>query len=188
MVDRAWELMPSRRPSVRSISPRISQAETQRRAALGVLAFVGIILVLGLIVMLLPRGGERSPAQVAEGDSSLSVATDRAQRAASIAVTDPGAATALYREAYAEITRARSSGVRATALDQLETQVRAGLDSLYGARIPASVESHGHVPGRQRPDRVDARSHRRTTPRTTSIEPRRRSIASTWAAATMSRS
>ena len=89
MVDRAWDLMPSRRPSVRSISPRISQAETQRRAALGVLAFVGIILVLGLIVMLLPRGGERSPAQVAEGDSSLSVATDRAQRAASIAVTDP---------------------------------------------------------------------------------------------------
>ena len=140
MVDRAWDLMPSRRPSVRSISPRISQAETQRRAALGVLAFVGIILVLGLIVMLLPRGGERSPAQVAEGDSSLSVATDRAQRAASIAVTDPGAATALYREAYGETTRARSSGVRATALDQLETQVRAGLDSLYGARVPASVE------------------------------------------------
>ena len=141
MVDRAWDLMPSRRPSVRSISPRISQAETQRRAALGVLAFVGIILVLGLIVMLLPRGGERSPAQVAS------------RRLVALGRDRPGAAGGDHRRdgprrgdsrsiarPMARSTRARSSGVRATALDQLETQVRAGLDSLYGARIPASVE------------------------------------------------
>jgi hypothetical protein len=134
MVDRAWELAPSRRPSVRRISPRISQAETQRRAAFGVLAFVGIILVLGVIVVLLPRGGERSPSQVALGDSALSVASDRAQRAANIAVTDPEEASRLYREAFEEISRARASGVRATALDQLDTQVRAGLDALHAAR------------------------------------------------------
>jgi hypothetical protein len=134
MVDRAWELAPSRRPSIRGISPRISQAETQRRAAFGVLAFVGIILALGVIVVLLPRGGERSPSQVAAGDSALSVAADRAQRAANIAVTDPPEAMRLYREAYDEISSARASGVRANALDQLDTQVRRGLDALYGAR------------------------------------------------------
>src|SRR5688572_1722743 len=102
-VDRAWELMPSRRPSVRRITPRITQAERQRRAAFGVLAFVGIVFVLGLVVMFLPRDGERSPEQVAGGDSALGSATDRVQRAANVAASEPAEAMVLYREAFEEI-------------------------------------------------------------------------------------
>jgi hypothetical protein len=140
-VDRAWELMPSRRPSVRRLDPRISQAETQRRAALAILAFVGIVLVLGLLVMLLPRGAERSPEQVAGGDSALAVASDRALRAANLAASEPTEAIKLYREAFDEISRARAVGIRATALDQLETDVSDGLGALYGARVPDAREA-----------------------------------------------
>jgi hypothetical protein len=135
--DRAWEAMPRRQPRPAQVRPQASRADTQRRAAIGVLAIVAVVLLLGLAVVLAPRGGDAGRIeQVASGDSALSVALDRTSRADNLVATEPDAALDYYREAWAEVERARNTGLSAPALDELERRVRAGLDGLYQARAP----------------------------------------------------
>jgi hypothetical protein len=144
LVDRAFEAMPRRRARPREVSARTSRAEVQRRAAIGALALVAIILLLGLFVIIVPRGGETTPVErVASGDSALTVALDRADRADNLAATEPDAALDFYREAWGEIVRARGTGLAAPALDELERRVRAGLDGLYQARAPVTERIAG---------------------------------------------
>jgi hypothetical protein len=139
LVDRAFDAMPRRRASPREVTARTSRAEVQRRAAIGALALVAIILLLGLFVIVVPRGGASTPVErVASGDSALTVALDRAERADNLAATEPDAALDFYREAWDEIVRARATGLAAPALDELERRVRSGLDGLYGARTPVT--------------------------------------------------
>ena len=137
--DRFWDAMPRRRPrSATEIRPQTSRAETQRRAAMGLLALVGVIFILGLFMVLVPRGGDVSVTQgVATSDGALAAARDSADRADNLIVTEPATALDLYRDAWTEIGRARSTGLAAPALDELEDRVRAGLDELYGARTLA---------------------------------------------------
>jgi hypothetical protein len=139
--DRLWDVMPRRRARPDMVRPQASRVETQRRAAIGALALVGVVLLLGLVIVLVPRGGD-SPRveQIASGDSALAVALDRTDRADNLALTEPDAALEYYREAWAEVVRARNTGLSAPALDELERRVRAGLDALYGARTLAPKE------------------------------------------------
>jgi WD40 repeat protein len=97
------------------------------------------VLLLGLFVVLAPRGGDatRVP-QVASGDSALAAALDRTDRADNLVATEPDAALDFYREAWAEVVRARNTGLSAPALDDLERRVRRGLDRLYLARTPVT--------------------------------------------------
>ena len=137
--DRAWEAMPRRQPRPGQVRPQASRAETQRRAAVGALAIVAVVFLLGLAVVLVPRGGDSGRIeQVASGDSALSVALDRTDRADNLVATEPDAALDYYREAWAEVVRARNTGLSAPALDELERRVRAGLDGLYQARTPVT--------------------------------------------------
>jgi hypothetical protein len=139
LMDRAFEGMPRRQASARRVSPRTTRAEAQRRAAIGVLALVAVVFLLGIVVILVPRGGGATEVeQVAGGDSALAVALDRAERADNLAGTEPDAALDFYREAWDEIVRARGTGLAAPALDDLERRVRAGLDGLYLARTPVT--------------------------------------------------
>jgi hypothetical protein len=132
--DRAWDRMPQRQARPDLVRPQASRVETQRRAAIGALALVGVVLLLGLVVILVPRGGDsRDPEQVAGGDSALAVALDRTNRADNLSLTEPDTALQYYREAWTEVERARDTGLSAPALDELERRVRAGLDKLYGA-------------------------------------------------------
>jgi hypothetical protein len=134
VMDRLWEAMPHRPASAQAVVPRTSRAETHRRAAMGALAIVAVVFLLGLVVILVPRGGDAMPVErVASGDSALSVALDRTDRADNLLSTEPDAALEYYREAWAEVASARGSGLSAPALDELETRVRAGMDGLYGA-------------------------------------------------------
>jgi hypothetical protein len=136
LMDRMWDAMPHRQASAQGLSARTSRAETQRRAAIGALALVGVVLLLGLFVVLVPRGGDtRIREQIAGSDSALAVARDRADRADKLVATDEDQALAYYREAWEEVQRARDTGLSAPALDELEARVQAGLDSQYGARI-----------------------------------------------------
>ena len=137
--ERSWEVMPRRQPRPNQVRPQASRAETQRRAAIGAMAIVAVVLLLGLFVILVPRGGDAGRIeQVASGDSALSVALDRTNRADNLLATEPEAALDYYREAWAEVERARNTGLSAPALDDLERRVRAGLDSLYQARTPVT--------------------------------------------------
>jgi hypothetical protein len=134
LLDRLWEAMPHRAAHARGLAPRTSQAETRRRAAMGALAIVAVVFLLGAFVILVPRGGDATPPErVASGDSALSVALDRTQRADNLLATEPDAALEYYREAWAEVARARATGLSAPALDDLERRVRKGMDSLFGA-------------------------------------------------------
>jgi len=134
IMDRLWEAMPHRPTRARSMVAHTSRAETQRRAAMGALAIVGVVFLLGLFVILVPRGGDATTVdRVASGDSALSVALDRTERADNLLTTEPDAALEYYREAWAEVERARATGLSAPALDDLERRVRHGMDSLYGA-------------------------------------------------------
>jgi hypothetical protein len=134
IMDRLWEAMPHRPVRAQSVVPHTSRAETQRRAAMGALAIVGVVFLLGLFVILVPRGGDATTVdRVASGDSALSVALDRTERADNLLTTEPDAALEYYREAWAEVVRARQTGLSAPALDDLERRVRGGMDTLYGA-------------------------------------------------------
>jgi hypothetical protein len=98
------------------------------------MAIVTVVFLLGVVVILVPRGGDALPVErVASGDSALSVALDRTDRADNLLATEPDAALQFYREAWGEVSSARASGLSAPALDDLERRVRAGMDSLYGA-------------------------------------------------------
>ncbi len=137
--DGFWEAMPRRHAEASHVRTQSSRAETQRRAAVGALAIVALVLVLGLVVVLVPRGGDSGRIdQVASGDSALSVALDRTNRADNLVATEPEAALDYYREAWAEVERARATGLTAPALDDLERRVRAGFDRLYRARTPVT--------------------------------------------------
>jgi len=139
LADRLWEAMPRRQARAHQVRSRTSSAEAQRRAAIGVLALVVVVFLLGIFVVVVPRGGDATPVdQVASGDSALAVALDRTNRADNLVATEPEAALDFYREAWQEVVRARDTGLSAPALDELERRVRAGLDGLYLARTPVS--------------------------------------------------
>jgi hypothetical protein len=133
--DRFWELMPRRQAKAREVSAVHSRAETRRRAAMGLLALVVVVFVVGIVLTLVPRGADvREVGQIAGSDSALGTALDAADRADNLLQTEPGTAMEYYQEAWTEIERARATGLAAAALDELEDRVRDGLDSLYNAK------------------------------------------------------
>jgi hypothetical protein len=141
--------MPRRRTSAAiEVSPQASRVETQRRAAMGLLALVGIVFLLGLVMIFVPRGGEVTETkQIAGSDNSLAAALDSAERADNLLTTEPAAALEFYRSAWTEVQQARSTGLAAPALDDLEARVSNGLDTLYGARRPSIERIAGLTEG-----------------------------------------
>jgi hypothetical protein len=149
--DRLWDLMPKRRSHARDVSAIHSRAETRRRAAMGLLALVVVVFVVGLMLALVPRGSDvREVAQIAGSDSALGSALDATNRADNLRETEPGTAIEYYREAWSEIERARATGLAAATLDDLESRVSNGLGSLYNARTPL-VERLAKLPKDQDP-------------------------------------
>ncbi len=133
--DRFWDLMPRRRARAHEVSAIHSKAENRRRAAMGLLALVAVVFLVGVVLTLVPRGADvREVSRVAGSDNALGAALDLANRADNLIGTEPGTALDYYREAWTEIERARATGLSAVALDDLEDRVSDGLDSLYGAK------------------------------------------------------
>ena len=133
--DRFWNAMPRRRTRATDVSASHSRAETRRRGAMGLLALVAVVLVAGLMLAVVPRGSDSvSLPQVAGSDTALGAALDATNRADNLLGTESGTAMEYYREAWAEIERARATGLQAAALTELEDRVITGLDKLYDAR------------------------------------------------------
>ncbi len=144
--DRFWEAMPRRRAQAREVTAVHSRAETRRRAAMGLLALVVVVFVVGLVLALVPRGADVSEVdRIAGSDSLLGAAVDAANRADNLVESEPATAMDYYREAWSEIERARATGLSAPALDQLEERVGGGLDGLYRAHEVA-VERLARLP------------------------------------------
>ncbi len=130
-VDRVLDLMPRRTRSARGMASQVSRRESQRRAAFALLGLLGVVLVLGLAIWLLPRGREVRIADVSSGEQSFLSAQDAADKGSRLLSGDPAQATTLLHQAWKDLAAAAASGIPADRTAPLEATIRAGLDEVY---------------------------------------------------------
>ena len=144
IVDRLLDLMPRRRPRYRRVTPLSSKRDSQRRAGFAALAFLGVVVALGVGLWLvggaLP-GRDGQITDVNAGDKALAEAQGRIGQVfdeGDLIAGDAVKAQRLLREAWTELDTRRALGVATAALRPLRTQVADGLDRIYGARQVSS--------------------------------------------------
>lgn len=161
----AWAqgLTPQRKPTYRRITPLASRRETQRRAALAVLALVVVVGGLGLGVYAF--GGSESPeaaiGSVNAGEQAITAARDGLAKVSGAGIDlvadDPAQATQLLTEAYRQLGVAEAAGVGATVVEPLRQKAVAALDRLYGVVPVASETLFTFVPA-EGADPIDLRA------------------------------
>lgn len=132
-VDRLLDLVPRPRTAPRAFTPQVSRREAQRRGAIAILAFLAVILVVGVGVSVFPRLQERSPQQLGDAATAFNSArdkTDQALSATGLPAVAPDRAVRLLRDAFADLKRAEDGGVT-TGVAGLRTRITAGLNLLY---------------------------------------------------------
>ena len=138
MVDRVLDVMPHRPAAYRHIAPTASRRETQRRAAVAFLSFLGVTLVLGLAAWLFPRATEDPITRTSAGEAAFVSAERKVNLVLGVGnlfESDPGEAVDLLREAWAELETAEDTGVPASRVRSLRGRVASGLDPLYGVAV-----------------------------------------------------
>jgi hypothetical protein len=146
VVVRAQDLLPRRRPAYRRVTPLASRRETQRRAAVALLAFLIVFGGLGLGVWAFAPGGTGTQAisSIDAGQHALELIRTNLNEVTGPGVdlieAEPQQAEELLTQAYEQLTVASSNGIRSATLDPLREQTIAGLDRLYGV-IPVATES-----------------------------------------------
>jgi len=132
------DVMPRRGTSVRRLgNTAATKRETQRRAAIAILAFIGVVAILGIAVVVLDPFREEAPiSNVTVGEAALRDAEQKANQvfgSADLISTNPTQALELLQDAWAALGRAQTSGVvNQASIDQQRVRVAAGLDELYG--------------------------------------------------------
>jgi hypothetical protein len=141
-VSGVLDLMPRRRTNYKRVGDTAAtKRETQRRAAIAILAFIAVVAVLGVAVVVLDPFRQEAPiSNVTEGEAALRDAQDKANQvlgSADLIHANPTQAKTLLQDAWAALARAESSGVvNQSAIDQQRARVAAGLDELYAtARV-----------------------------------------------------
>jgi hypothetical protein len=150
-VARVQDLMPRRKPAYRRVTPLSSRRETQRRAALAVLALVVVIGSLGLGVYAF---GGNSPQQVISSVNAGQKALDQAKTdlakvsgpGIDLITDDHDQALKLLTDAHTQLTAAAAAKVGASVIAPIQAQVDAGLDRLYGVVPVASTPLYGFKP------------------------------------------
>ena len=139
--------MPRRKPVYRRVTPLASRRETQRRAALAILALVVVVGGLGLGVYAFAGN---TPQQAISSVNTGQRALDQA-RADLAKVSGPGIdliaddrdqALRLLTDAHRQLETAETAKVSAAVLAPLRAKTIAGLDRLYGVIPVASVRLH----------------------------------------------
>ena len=134
-VNRVLDLMPRRRTSFRRISSTTTKRETQRRAALAILAAIGLVAVLGVgLWYWRPLRSDNPIDQVNQGEAALADAIDSANQVfgpGDLIHTDPEQAKTLLQDAWSNLVIARDAKVDPTTIAQLDGELRVGLDQLY---------------------------------------------------------
>ncbi len=144
----AWAqgLMPQRRPAYRRVTPLASRRETQRRAALAVLALV--VVVGGLGIGVYAFGGNGSPEEAISsgnaGQQAIEQARDDLAQVSGpgidLVADDPEQALELLTDAYRQVQLAEAANVAESVVGPLRQRAVAGLDRLYGV-IPVRSET-----------------------------------------------
>lgn len=137
LVQRLHDLLPRRRPAYRRVTPLASRRETQRRAAIAVIA---LLVVVGSLAMSVWAFGGRTPSGAISSVNAGQAALDKAQENLDL-VSGPGIdlisddrdeALGLLTEAYAELDKAEDANVSARVVDPIREEVAALLDRAYG--------------------------------------------------------
>ena len=150
----AWAqgLMPQRKPAYRRVTPLASRRETQRRAAIAVLALV--VVVGGLGIGVYAFGGSGSPEQaissVNAGQQAIAAAREDLAKVTGpgidLVADDPDQALELLTDAYRQVQLAEAANVADSVVGPLRQQTVAGLDRLYGVIAVRSEPVFTFVP------------------------------------------
>ncbi len=133
---RIQDLLPSRGPRNRRVTPLSARREMQRRAAVALLSLVVVVGGLGAAVFVLGGGKPPGPAiqSFDTAQSALARAEDNIDRVlgpgVDLVTTDPRLAEDLLSEAYTSLETASGSYPAAT-INPLRTQVVDALNRLY---------------------------------------------------------
>ena len=145
------DLMPHRKQAYRRVTPLASRRETQRRAALAVLALVVVVGGLGLAVYAF---GGSTPRQAISSINTGQKALDQAKAdlakvtgpGIDLITGDPNQALDLLTDAHQQLVIAEAAKVGASVIAPLRAQTVAGLDRLYGVVPVASTSLYEFKP------------------------------------------
>ena len=153
VVARAHEFMPRRKPAYRRVTPLASRRETQRRAALAILALVTVVGGLGLGVYAFGgQSQQRSIGSVNAGQAALDAARSNLAKVAGpggidLVEDDPEQALDLLTAAYTELDNAEDAKVSPRVTEPIRAKVVAALDRLYGVVEVSSKAVFNFKPG-----------------------------------------
>ena len=144
LIQRLHDVLPRRKPAYRRVTPLASRRETQRRAAIAVIAL--LVVVGSLAMSVWAFGGQRQQ----EAISSVNAGQDALDKAkANLAlVSGPGIdlitddkeqALELLAAAYEQLDKAEDARISARAVDPVREDVVALLDRAYGVVQVAST-------------------------------------------------
>jgi len=137
-VARMQDLLPRRSAKSRKVTAATRRMETQRRAAVALLAFIAIASCLVLAVYAF--GGSKPDTGAIESLSAAEQAFTDAQEAVAgvsgpgidLIANDPRKALELLTTAFTKLDEAEQAGYPVAKVEALRTTVMAGLDRLYG--------------------------------------------------------
>jgi hypothetical protein len=138
LVLRFQDFLPRRRTAYRRVTPAAAKRETQRRAAVAVLAFVMVAVGLGTAVWYAggQSGNAHDLASLNAGDAALKTAQDNlakvfAPGGVDLVEGDPTQAMTLLTAAYTALQTAATNRIPATTIAPYLKQAIGGLDRLY---------------------------------------------------------
>jgi hypothetical protein len=145
LVARAHDFMPRRKPAYRRVTPLASRRETQRRAALAVLALVTVVGGLGLGVYAFGgQNQQRSISSINAGQAAIDAAKANLAKVSGpggidLIEDDPEEALNLLTDAYASLDDAEKAKFSSRVIAPIRADVVSGLDRLYGVKEVAST-------------------------------------------------
>jgi hypothetical protein len=151
LIAAAQDLLPRRGTGQRRVTPLSDRRESQRRAAIALLAFVVVATSLGVGVYVLGgQGPKEAITSVTTGERALREAhaaiDDVFGPGVDLVEDDPPRALDLLTTAHARLADAERAGVSPSTTDPLRAQVVGGLDRLYGVTPVAWSQVHAFPP------------------------------------------
>ena len=139
--------LPRRHQGQRTVTPASSRVETQRRAAIAVLAFVvlALVLVSAISIVSFVKGPPGTLTSITAAQRAFEAAkSDLAQvngPGVDLVKNDRNRAQQLLDDAWQQLTAAEAAGIAPSITAPLRIQARAGLDELYHMLAVSSTQA-----------------------------------------------
>jgi hypothetical protein len=152
-VSRLHDILPRRRPAYRRVTPLASRRETQRRAAIALIAL--LVVVGGLAMSVWAFGGQRASQAI----SSVNAGQDALAKAKAnvdlvdgpgidLITDDRGKAIQLLSDAYDQLGIAEKANLSSRVVDPVREEVVGLLDRAYGVTEVTSTPLFTFKPGK----------------------------------------